>query len=136
MWVEEVAQIKFDFLMSPVEQNVIPLSGLDSSAELLNAPATHGGAGGGRRTQAMAGDLQIRIRQLESALIHQPVKESLLAVEQVIRQIETPKPRIAIVEALDFSKILDQLVFGRPIEPIGRGERIPLQVGQNFFLSI
>ena len=50
----------------------------------------------------------------------------------MIGQVEASEPRITIVQALHFAKILDQFVLGRPIEPIRRRERIALQIIQHF----
>ena len=40
-WIEKVAQIKFDLLVRPVQEDVIPLRGLHRRSEFLDAPPAH-----------------------------------------------------------------------------------------------
>src|SRR5436190_10349386 len=106
----------------------MPLCGAEGVAEFLDATAADGSAGGGRRAKAVAGDLFVGVRVLEILLVHQTVEEALVAIEHVIREIEATEPWIVVRKLFGHAKLLDELVFGRPIQAIGGAERIALKI--------
>src|SRR5436190_8098326 len=106
----------------------MPLCGAEGVAEFLDATAADGSAGGGRRAQAVAGDLFVGVRVLEILLVHQTVEEALVAIEHVIREIEATEPWIVVRKLFGLPELLDQLVFGGPIEAIRSAERIAFEI--------
>ena len=114
-----------------MQKDVIPLRRLHGRAKFLHATPANRGAGRGGRAETVAGDLQIGKWQLEGALIHEGVKEALLAIQQMIREVKASQPGIIRFESFDFAKLFNQLVFGGPIETIRRRKRVALEIVEN-----
>src|SRR5437660_972337 len=60
--IKEISQIQFDGPARAAQNHVVPLGGLNGSAEFLDAAAAHGGPRARRRAKAMRADFRQRIR--------------------------------------------------------------------------
>ena len=66
-------------------------------------------------------------------MFHQPVEKPLFTIQQMVRQVETAQPWAVRLQLLLFAEMLDQFIFGRPVQPIRSGKRIALPIVEHPF---